>query len=287
MKNYIILGLTVLSLIFSSINFYFVYNTNQKRKLFLKQIKTLLNYNSILNNVFNENELDKVELKLEKNIIVVTSVINVSDNLMGKNEKRSVLTTEDRFIETVEQLKQLKKLKADKNISILLLEASEVDKTQLHELSMNSDYIIKMNSAKCDYYCNKHVNKSLGEMQLVTNILKMLEKYDFEVFCKMSGRYSPNVKFDINPFLCDIPVCNVLKGAGRLGVIARTVFYSVPKLYCNLLKECFNVWLSLERSEPIEHIFTMFIDSVPKIKMLTSPIGITGKIAPTGDVFEM
>mgnify|MGYP001579036186 CR=1 FL=1 len=40
MKNYIILGLAVLSLIFSSINFYFVYNTNQKRKLFLKQIKT-------------------------------------------------------------------------------------------------------------------------------------------------------------------------------------------------------------------------------------------------------
>jgi hypothetical protein len=59
------------------------------------------------------------------NLIIITSVINISRNPLDYTKTRSVFSTQERYIQTILTIKSLNKMT---NRKILFIEGSEIDK---------------------------------------------------------------------------------------------------------------------------------------------------------------
>lgn len=223
-------------------------------------------------------------------VIAITSVIKTSDAPMigptGLPVKRSVITPKDRFDQTIHQLNMTREKCPD--ATIILLEMSlDIDDRWLLELSSKCDYLVRCTGPfERDYCHTNYQNKGLGEMAVMVLLGNLIQDKPFKWFCKLNGRYSFLRGFNIQPFLADVPVANCIKGNGRLGIFANTIFYSVPKKYYKLYKEHFNAWLDPSTSEPVEHVFTMFLECVKRIGLI-NPLGIGGVSAVTGKYAEL
>jgi mannosyltransferase OCH1-like enzyme len=227
----------------------------------------IFRHESNLSNVFYENTVKSDDIKTTDIIIAITSIIHVSDFPMGNNEKRSLVSPRDRFTQTIDQINMVRK--HIPSATIILLEMSlNLPDIELQELSLLCDYIIRYNSDLSFFYCQKHHNKSLGEMHVMIHLGNIIENKDFKWFCKLNGRYKFTTKFNIQKFLNDCPTSNCIKGNGRLKILSQTIFYSIPKRYYKLYKEHFNVWLDTNTTEPVEHIFTMFLECIKTIKLV-------------------
>jgi hypothetical protein len=223
--------------------------------------------NSSLKNVFFEDKVQLADINVKSIVVAVTSVIQVSDKPMGNGEARSAITTEDRFLQTIVQLNHVRE--KIPNSTIIVIEMSDETKglpeIYLHELAVRADYVLRLRSEVARHYCHENLNKSLGEIFSMIFLGLLIENKDFSWFCKLNGRYDLLPEFRIEPFLQDVPVANCIKGNGRLGILAQTVFYSIPKRYYKLYKEHFAAWLDPSVNEPVEHIYTMFLESVRRI----------------------
>jgi len=218
-----------------------------------------------LSNVFWETLVKPENIQVSSIIIAITSIIHVSDNPMGHNEKRSLVSPMDRFTQTIEQIRMVRK--HIPTATLILLEMSlELPEIELCELASRCDYVIRYNSPESKLYCQTHHNKSLGEMFVMVHLGNLLQDKEFRWFCKLNGRYKFMENFTIGKFLREVPVANCIRGNGRLGILAQTIFYCVPKRYYKLYKEHFNAWLSPDTTEPVEHIFTMFLECVRRIE---------------------
>lgn len=220
-----------------------------------------------LTNIFLEHQVQPTDINVKSIVVAVTSVIQVSDRPMGNGEARSAITTEERFLQTIVQLNHVRE--KIPNSTIIILEMSDETKglpdIYLQELAVRADYIIRLRSEICRHYCHENLNKSLGEIFAMIFLGLLIENKEFSWFCKLNGRYDLLPEFRIEPFLQDVPVSNCIKGNGRLGILAQTVFYSIPKRYYKLYKEHFAAWLDPSVNEPVEHIYTMFLESVRRI----------------------
>lgn len=225
--------------------------------------------NENLENVMLENTVKPENINVTDIVIAITSVIHVSSNPMGHNEKRSLVSPSDRFTQTIEQIYMVKQLVP--NATIILLESSKnMPSAELKELANLCHYVILYNSPTTNLYNHTHPNKSLGEIWSMVHLGNIIQDKDFKWFCKLNGRWKFRDNFSIQKFLCPYPTANCIKGNGRLGILAQTVFYCVPKRYYKLYKEHFNSWLDPETTEPVEHIFTMFLECVRTINTVSS-----------------
>lgn len=234
-------------------------------------------------NVLWSSSVKPSDLKLRSIVIAIPSIIIVSNTPIRGSNTRSVVSPLDRYKQTIEQLKSIR-VKIP-NCSIILLEKSlTLPREWLSTLSMLSDFIIRYNDEGDDYTYghDSFNNKGLGEMRVLTHFGKLIETIPFKTFCKFGGRYKFNDEFRIKNFISDDSPCfHAIKGHGRLHILAHTEFYSIPKCLLQLFVNHFNVWLKPERDEPIEHIFTMFLECLPSINILPF-IGVTGQGAITG-----
>ena len=151
------------------------------------------------------NEYEKVFEKLlsTKNIIIITSVLNITQIPLSYYHIRSVFSIEERFQQTLNTIKTIKDKMGD-NIEILFCECSD--------LLLYPNYI-KILEKEVSYFYNFYDNfevrnnvlskyKGLGELYLMKMGLNKIIELDkpYQYIFKISGRYFLNDAFHIQDF---------------------------------------------------------------------------------------
>lgn len=266
-----------------NVNIYFPHIYNVKENSLIIHHSSSESYkvkNNLITNIFNINDPILDDFEYGNVIIGVTSIIQIHPSMYHADQSRCVIKEYDRFIQTIKQLKELKKFYPQ--ATILLLESSyELKKEYKRVLCEYCDYLFIYDDEDTNKWCHTNVNKSLGEMYMMIKLSNILKNEPFTHFIKISGRYSPCFDFEPDTFLGDYPTASYIEGKGRLGRCAYTVLYSIPKFYYNAYIEHFKTWLLSHVNETAEHIFTMFLESMRDITFLPK-LNVSGYVARDG-----
>jgi hypothetical protein len=211
--------------------------------------------------IFNNENL-VLNSSIETNIILVSSMINIT------NKQMTIFSAEERLSQTLNTLKTIR----DKipNPIIILLEGSNINTEFIHTLYKHVDHLILYSyDEKIDSYVN-NMNKSFGEVYKLLSVVNKLQTYDFNKIFKISGRYYLNENFNINNFTDEFISGKIINSA------FFTSLYSVPKKefveYKNLLE------LFLKNNIPwvdIEHHIHNFYKNIKNVKNI-DVIGLEG-----------
>ena len=221
--------------------------------------------------IFDSTTIKEEDIELNSGDIIITisSIIYITQNKIEGSDTRSSISIDERYRQTLYSLKKF--MQCVPNSKIILLEQSQdIPEEKIAELLKYCDYIITYkNDSDNNYYSNiQSLNKGLGELYVTQHFCELIKNKKFNTFCKVVGRYTPTSKFNINDFITGEPTVKAIKGEGRLGIICFTNFFSIPHKYFKAYLEHHKIWLSKDRTEPVEHILTMFIESLPRIKLL-------------------
>lgn len=146
-----------------------------------KQILTLFG------NVFDNFAVPDFDIREGDLVFFIPSVINLNHSTM------SIFTPPERFNQTVEQVKSIKKQVP--GAKIFLLDQFSLDLTQLLEIHKLVDYVILfVNDPECQKYTFS--NKSAGEIYATLFFSKLMRKYRFDALIKFGGRYKLLDSFD-------------------------------------------------------------------------------------------
>lgn len=160
------------------------------------------------------------------NLIIITSVINISKDPLSYTKTRSVYSPSERFDQTIKTISSLDKIK---NADIIFIESSDLD----YEM----ENIIK---SKVTFYENiklEQVNspyKASGESSQIYEALKKVDLSIYENFYKISGRYWLTEEFDSKHF---DNKSNVFYDSKNNNEVVATVFYKIHKSYIDLYKK--------------------------------------------------
>jgi hypothetical protein len=133
-------------------------------------------------------------------LFLLTSVINIESNPLWYSSTRSTFTPEERFIQTKEQILQLRNLV--KNVYIVLIEGSRTPITQTQKDELGADFVFLTDhpSIYSDHKDHGEANQLIAylESEHYKNIKNKISR-----FFKMSGRYELMDIFSINNFSND------------------------------------------------------------------------------------
>jgi mannosyltransferase OCH1-like enzyme len=173
-------------------NYYLILKESHKYNI----VQKISNYENIFNKFLSN-----------KNIIIITSVLNITNNPLSYYHKRSVFTIEERFKQTLKSIKSIKeKMGFDmgSKIEIFLCECSDLLLYPEYEEILKKEVTYYYNFYD-DFETRNNVlskYKGLGELYLMKKALKIInnsgEKYKF-IF-KLSGRYFLNENFSYQDF---------------------------------------------------------------------------------------
>jgi inositol phosphorylceramide mannosyltransferase catalytic subunit len=169
------------------------------------------NYYLILKESYKYNIVEKIkdyeniftQFIACKNIIIITSVLNISNNPLSYYHKRSVFTIEERFKQTLNTIRSIKE-KLGSEIEIFFCECSDLLLYNSYEKIIKSEvsyfYNFYDNFTIRNYVLSKY--KGLGELYLIKQALKIIDdsKKKYQFIFKISGRYYLNENFEYNEF---------------------------------------------------------------------------------------
>jgi hypothetical protein len=244
--------------------------------------KESLQYN-IIDKIKDFENIININLK-ERNIIIITSVINCLDNELSYYYRRTVFNIKERYEQTLESIKSIKKYIP--NIEILFCECSDLSEY------MNIEENIKK---EVDYFFNfysndvvkKYVNgklKGLGEAHIllkgIEELLKIKKKYK-NIF-KLSGRYYLNHNFNYSSFDNSK---NIFTNWDNYFNSYCTIFYKINGNDIYYFKEAIlNSFEDLHNEESIEKcIFKYFTKNI----CLVQKINISGFLSTEGYLFNI
>ena len=233
--------------------------------------------------VFDSNIINEKDILLNDNdiVVIVSGIVYVSNKELTGNTSRSIFSSDERYNQTIQTLQSI--ITYIPNSKIILLEQSKFfPEDKLKNISKYCDYIIQYkNDEQNDYNSNiQGFNKGLGEMYVITHFLDIIKNKNFKTIFKTNGRYVITSDFDINNFINETTF-KVIKGDGRMGIITYSVFYSISKDVLNLYIEHQKVWIKKNCRESVEHVLTMFVESIPNCNLITT-IGIKGNLGISG-----
>jgi len=202
------------------------------------------------------------------NLVLISSVINITKNKFSNGASRSVFGVEDRFNQTIQTIDSCKKLK---NVSVVLAEATEIPK--------DFESILK---SKVDQFIQIKDDKTTSEFKVVTeaSLLRSaidsidLSKYD-NIF-KLSGRYYLNDNFDYSIF--DNNETCFFMPAPPLGM-ASTILYKINSKHYELFLETLDHCRSLNSAKFIE---AEFYDKFEHVFSRLPYLRISGLVSDNG-----
>jgi hypothetical protein len=222
--------------------FNLVYTVKQN---YFYTINPVIYFNSFWDNYFNSNvvNFDKIEenknINLQnKNVVLITSKIYVSDKKFSYIDKRSIYTIQQRFEQTIETIKSIRI--NIPNSYIILFDNSVFDNNYKKILENNVDNFINItDDATLNFYTNEYEYKAFSDIsqQLLfyNSFFKNIDMNSFQNFFKISGRYSINNTFNFNNFDNEH---NIFKK--NHNVLDRDYYYTCfYKLNSNILHQYF------------------------------------------------
>lgn len=127
-------------------------------------------------------------------VFIVLSMIKCKDTPLSYTPVRSVFTQEQRFQQTMDTIKSIKKYAPTADI-LLVDSSTELTKEYYDTLLKNVTYFIH------DTTCNVHtIHKAMGEASQMITALTFLEDYNYQNYFKISGRYTLTNSFDYNRY---------------------------------------------------------------------------------------
>ena len=119
-----------------------------------------------------------------KNVVFITSVIKCTDKPLSYSVVRSVFTTEERFMQTVQTIHSIRKHMPYADIALFEL---GLDYTKNHEIKKLVDTYIDLSKDKLVRLFVDSKYKGLGEAYSILKGIRMLGVYSH--YIKISGRY--------------------------------------------------------------------------------------------------
>jgi len=254
------------------------------------QNDTILNNNDIIKdaslkyNIINKiQDLESIieENITNKNIVIITSVINCIDKPLSYYPKRSIFNINDRYKQTLKSIDSIKK--NIKNVDILFCECSDLTDYNMMEEDIKN---------KVDYYYNFYNNenirnnvesefKGLGEASILLEALNKITN-NYENIFKLSGRYYLNSDFNYEIFN---NTYNIFTTWDNSDISYCTIFYKIHieyiEYYQNILKNMFN---DLKNDISIEScMYKYFIENVEII----NKVNVSGLLATEGYIFTV
>lgn len=201
------------------------------------------------------------------NLVIITSVINISRTPMSYSAIRSIYSTEERFLQTIKTIDSVRT--KIPNCEIMLVESTDI----------NDEYI-KIFKEKVDNFqlllgeVKEAVNspyKCIGESTQILESLKKINLEDYKYIFKISGRYFLNHNFIYDKFDNDQNVFFETEDRLKLA----TVFYKISNksLYLETLNYCTKNIGMLE-----VYFKNFFIKDYSKIEVL----GVEGNVSHDG-----
>jgi len=167
-----------------------------------------IHHNIIIKKNFIIKKLDNIELNdikniINKNIIVITSKIIVTQNKFTYVNTRSIYSEEERFNQTIETINSIKKYIPD--YYIILFDNSKLDDKKKYILinivnkfiNIIDDDNLNHNTDVCDL---KLIGELSQHISLYDNYLKYIDFSKNKNYFKISGRYVINNTFNYNNY---------------------------------------------------------------------------------------
>ena len=177
----------------------FIIENNNSRLININNNLNIIKSNDFYKDLFFHNIINK-------NIIIITSKIIVSDLKFSYCDKRSIYSTEERYDQTLETIFSIKKYIPD--YYIILFDNSNFynfDNKKIEYLKSNVDLFLNIyDDSNLNQYTNFYEYKSFGELSQIMKIYDEFLKYinydSIKSLYKISGRYTLNEHFDYNNF---------------------------------------------------------------------------------------
>jgi hypothetical protein len=178
---------------------------NKVKQIYFFTVKPVKYFNSFWDDYFitNEEKMNESILTNDKNLVLITSKIIVSENPLIYTDKRSSYTREERFAQTIQTIKSIRQYIP--NSYIVIFDNSELNKTEIIQLKNIVDKLINITFDELlNNYTDNSPYKGYGElMQQVTfynEFLKFVDTSKINHFFKISGRYLINEEFDFKNY---------------------------------------------------------------------------------------
>ena len=205
------------------------------------------------------------------NLVIITSVINISKDPLDYSRVRSVYTPEERYTQVIKTIESINgKIE---NSDILFLESSEIDIEKENTIKDMVDHYVKLTDDKIKKVIDGQFKASAESTQILEG-LKRIDINKYHNIYKISGRYSRNDNFDYMKYDNDH---NIFFETSD-GLKIATVFYKINKKYIDTfistLEYCSNSKNMLEME-----FKNSFVDEYKKIEVL----GVEGNVSVDGN----
>jgi len=270
----------------------------EKKQLFFFTIEPFIYFNSFWDKYFMDNAVEKnnnsslnpINIQ-NKNIVLITSKIFVSEKIFSYSGKRSIYTPQERLNQTIETIKSVRQ--NIPNTYIILFDNSNFKNRDEYFKILNNEvdsFLNITNNDYLNYYTDDYKYKGIAELTQLLEIYNMLFKnIDFaniENLFKISGRYLINDKFNYNKYNNDK---NIIKKS--VNIVDRnywyTCFYKINKNYIHKYFEKINFILENKKmyeEEDLEVIFSkVFADEFS----FEDELGITQNIAVWNEINDI
>ena len=251
-------------------NYYLILKESHKYNI----VQKISNYENLFNKFLSN-----------KNIIIITSVLNITNNPLSYYHKRSVFTIEERFEQTLKSIKSIKK-KMESEIEIFFCECSDLLLYPEYEEILKKEVTYFYNFYD-DFETRNNVlskYKGLGELYLMKKALKIInhsgEKYKF-IF-KLSGRYFLNENFSYQDFNNNYNIVNYWDSSVQA---YASIFYKICfqdiLLFINSLEK-FNYDL-IHGNSFEQCLYKFFNNNI----LVNNTLNITGYLSTEGYLFSI
>lgn len=265
-------------------------NLNSQLNLDFYQNNKIIKRTFNINNL-DANEIDDIKNINNKNIIVITSKIVVSNNNFTYVNKRSIYSEEERFNQTIETINSIKKYIP--NYYIILFDNSNLSNNQINILNnivdkfinITTDINLNHNTDVCDL---KLISELSQHIYLYEHFLKHINFSKNLHYFKISGRYIINSNFNYENYDNEHIIFKKIENSNNIELY-YTSFFKINITNINYFYENLILLLNnLSYSEFNKYIFEGLIPNIFKNNLMTIKcLGITQRIAVFNQIDEI
>lgn len=218
------------------------------------------------------------------NLVLITSVINVSNNPLSYSKSRSIFNANDRFEQTKKTIQSIKN--KIPNCKILIVECSNLSSEYEEYLIDESDYFLNLYSNNnIQNLCNSK-SKSIGEGIMTINAFKYINELNlsYKYLYKISGRYWLSDSFDYNIFNNNENIVKKINNNNdNIFTALLKLNYKYSQLWCDFLK---NSIPDMKKCIGYEILFGRFIKLIDNQNILyVNKIGLEGFVSVCGSKY--
>ena len=209
-----------------------------------------------------------------KNLIIITSVINISDKPLNYTNTRSVYSIQERYEQS---LKSIDSCKLIKDSEILFVETSDIPCDMEDRIKSLVDYYINFkDDEKIQNIINNPI-KGKAEATQIWNGLKHVNINDYDNIIKISGRYWLNDSFLYSNYDNDENIFKEGPNKIALGTAMYKVNKKSYKKYIKCIEYCMNSNGQLEKD---------FVKYFKNDYVTYNKIGLSGHVSVNGKLIN-